>query len=360
MNILSGPKPRTRYFMRLILLLLALVLAPHQAALALEGSLYTGEAPVQDQGDGERRRALPLALSHVLQKISGLRNFDEHPLVEPALRRAPNMVLSYHYRNVELLLGDGGMLAETRLVARFSEREVDELARRLELPSWQPERAPLISWLLIDNGIERQVLPLEFAYVRGTMDDIALTRGLVLEWPEADADGNYPVDLQLIWGGYTDEIAADDGRGVMILAARREGPNWSVRANLAYNGENWTWRLQDVALEPVLAESVHQAVDNIAAANTISAADQGSWQHQLTIRGLRSAADYQRCLNYLQGLSTVNRVTVVAAAANRVTFDLELNAVPRYLEEAALRDGVLDPADQPGDYLLVHGANNER
>ena len=71
------------------------------------------------------------------------------------------------------------------------------------------------------GGRAREVLPLELAYVRDVLDDVARGRGQPLTWPLPDDDGMYPVDMQLLWGGYTEELASATGVGVLILAARR-------------------------------------------------------------------------------------------------------------------------------------------
>lgn len=345
--------------MRTILLLLLLTFLPLTSGFAAMPDLYTGEAPVADQSTSERERALPLALAHVLQKVSGLRNFDDYPVVEPALRRASSIVVSFHYRKAAILLSDGSELQENRLVAKFSAQEVDKMARLLQLPMWRPERLPLVTWLIIDNGVDRRILPLEFAYVLDSMEGVAQQRGLQLAWPQADEEGIYSVDLQLLWGGYTEELSDLNNNAAMILAARREGAEWIVRANLSYGEQSWAWRLQDINLQSVLNESMEQAADNVAAANTIAAEDLGLSSFDLTVNGLNSSNDYQHCLNYLQSISMVNHVAVVAAGAAVVTFRLQINALPQYLEEALLNGETLQPTGSAGEYLLLKRSNSE-
>jgi hypothetical protein len=302
---------------------------------------------------------LPLALEQVLRKLSGLPQFADRALVEPALGRAPSILLSYHYRNVTLPRPDAGEAAELRLVARFSRPEVDELARALQLPLWRPERPALEAWLIIDEDGERRVLPLEFMDVMESMTDVAAGRGLALEWPQPGPEGEYGVDAQLLWGGYTEDLATPGGKGVMIAAARREGPQWGVRINLGYQGQHLAWRLEDIDLHAALTAAVHQAVDQIAAANTIAAGDLGSWQQEVTVGGLRSGADYQRLLAYLQGLSEVEGVSVVSARPAAVTFRLALRALPKYFEEAVAAGGVVEWVESQSQYRLLETDHDE-
>ncbi len=344
--------------MKQLLLLCILMLAPLGAGGAVPGSeLYVGEAPVADQGAGERRRAMPLALQNVLQKLSGLRRFDDYPELRSALTQAPDMVLSYHYRKVEQMLSDGSVREELGLVAQFAQAPVDNLARELGLPLWQAQRVPATAWLIIDDGIDRRIMPIEYEYARQRMAATAERRGLPLDWPGPDADGLYAVDEQLLWGGYVEELAGAGGRGLLIAAARREGAQWSVRFNLGYPGENWSWRLNDADLAAALEEGTHEAIDRVAAANTIQASDLGSWQYDLTVSGLAGAEDYRRCLNYLQGISLVGEIGVVRAQPGQVTFRAVLNAAPHYFEEMLQSGGVLQALDEAaeGHYSLIGG-----
>jgi hypothetical protein len=157
----------------------------------------------------------------------------------------------------------------------------------------------------------------------------------------------------LLWGGYTEDVGLLPGKSVMIAAARREGLEWSVRSNLAYNEDNWTWRVQDLDLQGALTESLQQAIDFIAVANTIAASDLGIWNQQLLVAGVNNAAEYETCLGYLQKLSIVDRVSVVSAQSGQVRFNLELNAAPQHLEDALADGDVLERNEDEDSYLFT-------
>ncbi|MGD8579447.1 MAG: DUF2066 domain-containing protein [Lysobacterales bacterium] len=314
--------------------------------------LYTGEAKVENKGAQERSRALPLALEQVLGKLSGLRQFDDYPGLDSVLDQASSAVLSYYYRNVGKALADGSQSEQLRLVARFSDPQVEEFARSLALPLWQTERPALDMWLVIDDGAGRRIMPLEYAYVRDGLQEIADARGLPLWWPKPDDEGQYRADMQLLWGGYTEDIAAGDGSGVMIIAARREGLEWSVRINLSYGGQNWAWRMNGLDLQSALDQGMQEAIDRIAAANTIAASDMGTWTQEVTVAGITNPDTYARVLAYLQGLGVVSKVAVGSALPSRVTFRVTLNAMPRYLRDA-IASGQLLVATEDGNYRVA-------
>jgi hypothetical protein len=338
--------------MRTFLLFLLLSALPAIDSQAAAVDVYTGVAAVAGKDVKERNQALPQALRNVLQKISGLRSFEDYPQVEPALGQASSILLSFYYQNREAATADVGEQDELQLVAKFSPPAVDDLVRTLGLPLWPANRNPVDLWVVVDDGLDRRVMPVEFSYAWKSMAEVADQRGLPVHWPEPDSEGLYTVDAQLLWGGYTEDLGLPPEQGAMILAARREGVEWGVRSNMTYEGQSWTWRVLDIDLQVALTESLEQAVDRIAAAHTIAATDLGAWTHRLTVTGIRSAADYRRCLSYLQGIGIVTDVSVIAARSGEADFSLDLSATPRYLEEALAGGRVLEWDEKKQRYLL--------
>ncbi len=84
-------------------------------------------------------------------------------------------------------------------------------------------------WVVIDDGLSRQLKPITFDYVWESMEDIAAMRGLPVSWPELDEEELQLVDMRLVWGGFTDYLVerGAPADGVAIIAARREGPQWT-------------------------------------------------------------------------------------------------------------------------------------
>ena len=100
-------------------------------------------------------------------------------------------------------------------------------------------------------------------------------------------------------------------------------------------------------------------MDQVAALDTISASDIGSWSEDLVVRGLNGPDDYRRCLNYLQRISVVEEVAVVSARPGGVTFRLGLSALPDYLEKSLDSDGVLERSESGDAYELVRAVSDD-
>jgi hypothetical protein len=314
--------------------------------------LYSGDVVVSSQGDDDRNEAVPAALIQVLQKLSGQREMTLSPALDEALGNADGLLRSIRYTTVERIGTDGVINSELHLIASFMSAEVDSLLQQAGLPRWQQERPPVQVWVLIDDGRQRDLKPVEFDYAWRSMEALAGTRGLSLSWPELDDEELQLIDMRLVWGGFTDYLVerGAPGDGVVIIAARREGPEWTLRWNLANGEQNWSWRSTDQELMYALSEGVHRMTDQLAASNKISVSEQGQMSVEFSIGGLNSAKAYQRCLEYLQNLSLVTDVEVLGANPGEVHFHLQLNASYEHLVEAFYRSSILSPARAGSDY----------
>jgi len=334
------------------LLLIVALLLP-LPAMAVD--LYSGEVAVADRSDRERLAAVPAALLQVLQKHSGQREFPIHPALDEAMVNANRMLLSFHYVSRERGRPDGSVEPELRLVAEFSPNMVDKLVADMALPRWRKERHPITIWIVVDDGLGRRLMPLEYTYAWDALIDVARLRGLPIRWPEIDPERDGLIDLQLLWGGFTDALPDHGERrgGDVIVAARREGPLWNVRWNFGDDAETAGWRIRDRDLTFALVDGLHQLTDTVASRDSIAPAGQGDWRMDLRVTGVRDAADYARCLAYLEGLGVVDEVQVLEARQGAVLFSLDLNALPEYLASELERDRVLARGDAADDYRLV-------
>lgn len=334
----------------LLLILLTLNLINVHAVADID--LYTGEVLVASQGEPDRKEAIPEALIRVLQKLSGQREMPVSPSLDEALRNADRILRSFRYINVERANPDGTQTQELRLVASFMPAEIDRVAQDVGLPRWQQERPAVQIWVILDNGRNRELKPVEYAYAWEAMEDVAALRGLPISWPELDEEEEQLIDTSLVWGGFTDYLVEKGAPadGVAIVAARRDGPLWTLRWNLSNGDQHWSWRNDDQELMFALVRGIHKMTDQVSAANAIQASERGQWAIDVTIGELLSASDYARCLEYLHNVSLVTAVDVLGAEPGRVHFRLQLNASPERLAEAFDRSSVLLPSDSGAEF----------
>ena len=336
----------------MLALLCLLVASPTAAA---DAEQYACWVEVAGQGDAERRQATPDAQRHVLSKLSGERELPPGPALDAALAGASSMVLAFGYREDLVTQPDGTEVPRLQLVVNFAPSAVDEVARSLGLRRWRVEREPVVLWVVVDDRTSRALMPVAYQYELDGMLEVAETRGLPVEWPGLSRELMEQVDVQLLWGGYTEQLvgAGSNTRGVAIVAARREGNEWNVRWTYADRSTSTSWRTRAPELGRALDEGVHQLTNLVASINAISPAGQGAFRAELVLADLRGSDDYARSLEYLGRLSLVDGVDVLGVGPGGVRLALQLNAAPSYLESVLRQDGVLEPGDEPGLYRLV-------
>ena len=334
------------------LLLIFATLHLSVAGAVADENLYSGEVLVPSQGEGDRNQAIPEALIQVLQKLSGQREMPFSPALDEALASADKLLLSFRYKNVDRAGPDGAITQELRLVAQFMQPEVDRIVQQAGLPRWQQERPAVQIWVIIDDGSNRELKPVRFTYAWESMQDIAAMRGLPVSWPELDEEEAQLIDMRLVWGGFTDYLVerGAPADGVAIIAAKREGPLWILRWNVASGEQNWSWHNSDQELRFALAQGIHQMTDQVAASNAIAASEQGLWITDVTVGELNGVDDYAACLEYLQNLSLITAVEILGADPGRVHFRLQLNASLEHLSEAFNRGIVLLPTSAGSEY----------
>jgi hypothetical protein len=109
-------------FLRIVLFAAALA----SAGSAMAGGLYSGEAPVTSQSEGDRNEALKIALAQVITKVSGDNAILTRPEVAKAVAAPGRFVQQYEYRQ-DVVNDNGQPQVHLVLVAQFDRDAVDQL-----------------------------------------------------------------------------------------------------------------------------------------------------------------------------------------------------------------------------------------
>ncbi len=96
------------------------------AAPAVAGGLYSGEAPVNSQAEGERNEAMKTALAQVIGKVGGDTSILTRPEVAKAIAAPGRYVQQYEYRQ-DVANDNGQPQVHLTLVAQFDRDAVDQL-----------------------------------------------------------------------------------------------------------------------------------------------------------------------------------------------------------------------------------------
>jgi hypothetical protein len=96
------------------------------AGPAVAGGLYSGEAPVNSQAEGERNEAMKTAFAQVVGKVSGDNSILTRPEIAKAIAAPGRYVQQYQYRQ-DVVNENGQPQVHLTLVAQFDRDAVDQL-----------------------------------------------------------------------------------------------------------------------------------------------------------------------------------------------------------------------------------------
>ena len=240
---------------KILLIIITLHLSATHAMADI--NLYSGEVFVASQGEADRQAAIPDALIQVLQKLSGQREMPTSPALDDTLKDANRFLRSYRYTRVDRTAADGDVTQELRLVAQFMQPEIDRIFQQVGLPRWRQERPEVQVWVVVDDGLNRQLKPLEFGYAWESVEQISAIRGLPISWPELDEEEVQLVDMREEYRRHqltsplssrlADELRACVERGEQALVLRnRRG--WASAVLCPKCGERLSCRRCSVAM----------------------------------------------------------------------------------------------------------------
>jgi hypothetical protein len=298
--------------------------------------LYTADAELANSSSSARAKAFSAALAEVLVKVTGQENL---PAEKAAL-----------FTNAGAFIQQYRMLDGGRISVTFDQRVLRRQLDAAELPVWSAERPAVVVWLAVDEGQGRRSLLGAAGGLSGSSVAVADSyrqalyesadkRGLPLILPLMDGEDLAQASFADVWGGFGDVMLAASARysaNVVLIGrlrlsgAKVQKVRWSMFVAGSESSE-WVGELGDGPR--VVADMLGQQLATFAAA-----ADAIT----VTVRGINTLDDYARVLNYLRGLSIVERVGVSRVLAGAVEFSIAARSDSERLNRDISRGGVLD------------------
>ncbi len=308
------------------LLLAVSLLALGAVARADDASLYEGSVMVNSQGPGERAGAVQRALVQVIVKVTGQRNAASLPQVHGLLAEAGKLVQESRY-SAESETINGAPIYRQRLVAKFDRSAVDALIAGSGLPVWPAPRAPVVLWLVIDDGHGARMVGTAHVNAVKSLTDRAAERGLNIVLPTAT-----PVESQIALlasgiGPAQAVVLPSAAYGPQQLVGKlvRTAGGWSAQWVLLDGGgelNRWSETNPDARL--AMANAADGAADALARKYAKVTAGGPAGTFTIEIDGLRSGDDYVRAMGYLEGLGIVRKIVLVDTVEDRLRMQLDL------------------------------------
>ncbi len=267
--------------------------AGHAMAVQVTG-LYQTEVPVAGQEPAEQRRALRVALSRILIKVSGQRSAPQNPSLAEALEKPAQYVQQYRYRMANAEAGWTG--PRQVLWAEFDREAVNRLLADSGLKVWGRERPATLVWLAVEERGRRRLLGSDdTGALFAALQVRAAERGLPLVLPLLDLEDQSRLRVTDVWGDFQDTVLAASGRygsDVIVMARVYEVlPGvWEAHWNLLDAGDVQRWMTQSDIAGGVLEEGIDRLADMLAARFAGSLAEDAAGWVELLVNDVNSLA----------------------------------------------------------------------
>lgn len=321
----------------LLMLLLGLAVP---SARALQMPIYEGEAPLAAEAAADDEATLRAAFVQVLVKVSGDRGVGQDDGLSSVLADARRGALTLNVRTA----ADGRRV----LVANFDPGAVHDALAALGRPVWAENRPPLLVWLDIDDGRQKQIASAGQVAALGAMTERARARGVPMLLPRMDAVDQNRINPVTLWGAPPQTIIGAGQRyGVtaMLVIRLTLGNPWQARCTLIDGRSYEDWELSDTQSNTVLAAAIDGAADRLARRYAVEPEGSAIGGADWWIDGIDNAADYAAVIGYLGKLDVVRDLRVLRAEGSHLRVHLDLAVGERRLRQLFAIDGRvrLDP-----------------
>jgi len=309
---------------------LCLSLAAHclaDSALALtRAELYQAKAPMADRSEAAQTAAFQAALTIVLVRVTGRRSAEDDPALAPLLSNARRYV--QQYRGAP----DGQMWVS------FDGPAIERWLTQNGQPLWGHERPTTFVWLTAQSGPQTGsvITANDTSDLKMAIDAAAALRGVPLLWPSAvDVQRNH-LDYAGVNGAAPSTLAEIGrrlgGEGILIGRGSGTGESANVR---------WIHVFQDRSSEYSGAlEGVNRTADLYAG---LFAASGNLVPIDMEVTGVGDLREYANVQTYLESLTFVSHVSVVALTGDTVRFRLATRGGAESLQRTLALNGRLQP-----------------
>lgn len=321
------------------------------------GGLTSARVAVSDRSDAEFNRGVARALEAVIVKLTGDSRAPGSNAGRAVVKQAKRLVQQFGYERPQ---GSGSDTVDLVLRVEFDARVLNEQMRSQNLVVWGKERPETLVWLVVDDASGRKLLGAQDAHnLIRVMQDRARIRGIPLVFPLADIAETSALANQLTSHTLANAVHANSEkygvRSILVGHVRQVAASlWENHWTLQVAGESITWEQQGDIVELLVDESTDSLADALGRRYARTADHGASNAVVVTVKGLRSAADYARTERYLSTLDSVTKLLVRRVDEQGIIFDLNVQGGLLRLSQSISFGQTLTPdPTEPGVFRLA-------
>jgi hypothetical protein len=327
---------------------------------------YTTLVSSASKNSQEYRQALSDGLAEVIVRASGDVRSLQNPGILDALGRPARLLSQEYFENSKQTIEiDGRQVAARCLVLEYSGERIQNLLRDLQLPIWPDNRRNILVWMVVDDAQgQRVVSESNLVDAITAVKENGKRRGLPVLVPLMDIDDKIALSANQLWA-----MAQDDIR----KASERYSPDTILVGRLSQTSRgDWRsdWQLfagddieifdsQGLAITDAIAGGIDQVANYFFqryAINPQLSAAQDVLLFQ--VADIQDFSQYTKVLNYLDQLTVVRKVDLVAVRDDNLLLYLRTDGDVKLLQDTLSLDGKLLPRNQSNGVSPLGSVDN--
>lgn len=308
-------------------LLLWWLLFPAAGFAAGLDSLYEATVPVANRSDAEFAAASSRALAVVLVKLTGNGASLKQPGARGLLAKARRLVTQFGYEQAAAAGNEAGGGTGLTLKLHFDGEALSAEMRQAGFALWGREQRPkTLVWLVVtDTSGPHFAGPEESSELLAQLQQRAQERGIPIVAPILDLAETGFLQGPDVGPELATTLLANSSRygTETVLIGRltqRDTGHWEAHWVLHVANEDLDWEQQGELPAPLIAGGVDITADALSQRFANPNTGGGASVAEVTVRGVQTAEDYARVLNYLRSFDAVTALQVRHVEPGQVVF----------------------------------------
>jgi uncharacterized protein len=305
------------------------VLGGGNNALALtRAELYQVVTPGADRSEADKTATFQAAMKIVLIRVTGRLTAGDEPAFAPLIGNAHRYVQQYR------------ATADNQTWVSFDGAAIERWLTQNGQPLWGHERPVTFVWLAAQMGAQSGtvITAEDTSELKTAIDAQAMLRGVPLRWPTVAELQKNRLDFAAVNGAapatLVDVARRFGGEGVLIGRANSTSATASVR---------WTHLFQDHNSDYIGGvDGVDRTADLYAQLFAVSG---NLVPIDIEVTGVGDLREYANVQTYLESLTFVSHVSVVAMTGDTIRFRLATRGGAESLQRTLSLNGRLQPID---------------
>ncbi|WP_182019966.1 DUF2066 domain-containing protein [Vibrio diabolicus] len=295
--------------------------------------IYRAEVVIDsEQNDGESL-ARQQGMQDVIVRATGSQSSLSNPVIKKALGSSARYISQLSYGQVD---------GKASLKMLFNSDQISSLLTQAQLPSWSPNRANILVWMVEEQGYDRNI-----AWEHSESSNVAALRsaaklrGLPITIPVGDFDDVTGVNVSDLWGGFIEPIGQASQRypadAVLVVRAQGEQIRWTLydQSPMRIVEAQRSPRNGSASGANAIAEMVDGIADYYASKSAVVVSGKSSKALAVKVLNVTSATDFFRLENALKQLNSVAGTEIKRVQGDELTLNIHLLASQQAFEKEA-------------------------